>query len=118
MERLNAAWCRGGRGDVAMTRALTGDVVGSDPNAFAFLDPSLVGFDNAFYRNLQVDKGLLGFDQVIYYDMRSHNTVDYYVSNQGAFFGDFVVAMTKLGRIRVKTRATSGEIHRDCRFPN
>jgi len=24
----------------------------SDPNAFVFLDPSPVGFDNAFYRNL------------------------------------------------------------------
>ncbi|XP_066311082.1 uncharacterized protein [Miscanthus floridulus] len=31
----------------------------SDPNAFAFLDPSPVGFDNALYRNLQVGKGLL-----------------------------------------------------------
>ena len=37
----------------------------SDPNAFTFLDPSPVGFDNAFYRNLQVGKGLLGSDQVL-----------------------------------------------------
>ena len=28
------------------------DTCSSDPNAFAFLDPSPVGFDNAFYRNL------------------------------------------------------------------
>ena len=90
----------------------------SDPNAFAFLDPSLVGFDNAFYRNLQVGKGLLGSDQVIYSDMRSRSTVDYYVSNQGAFFDDFVTAMTKLGRIGVKTPATGGEIRRDCWFLN
>ena len=41
----------------------------SDPNAFAFLDPSPVGFDNAFYRNLQVGKGLLGSDQMIYSDI-------------------------------------------------
>ena len=40
-------------------------ICSSDPNAFAFLDPSPVGFDNAFYRNLQVGKGLLGSDQVI-----------------------------------------------------
>ena len=90
----------------------------SDPNAFAFLDPSPVGFDNAFYRNLQVGKGLLRSDQVLYSDMRSRSTVDYYASNQGAFFGDFVVAMTKLGRIGVKTPATGGEIRRDCQFLN
>ncbi|XP_066392603.1 peroxidase 51-like [Miscanthus floridulus] len=57
------------------------DTCSSDPNTFAFLDPSPVGFDNAFYRNLQVDKGLLGFDQVLYSDMRSRSTVDYYASN-------------------------------------
>ena len=50
--------------------------------------------------------------------MRSHSTVDYCASNQGAFFGYFVAAMTKLGRIGVKTPATGGEIRRDCRFPN
>ena len=36
------------------------DTCSSNPNAFAFLDHSSVGFDNAFYRNLQVGKGLLG----------------------------------------------------------
>ena len=50
--------------------------------------------------------------------MRSRSMVDYCASNQGAFFGDFVAAMTKLGRIGVKTPATGGEIRRDCRFPN
>ena len=50
--------------------------------------------------------------------MRSRSMVDYCASNQGVFFGDFVAAMTKLGRIRVKTPASGGEIRRDCRFPN
>ena len=50
--------------------------------------------------------------------MGSRSTVDYCASNQGAFFGNFVAAMTKLGRIGVKTPATGGEIRRDCRFPN
>ena len=85
----------------------------SNPNAFFFLDPSSVGFDNAFYWNLQVGKGLLGSDQVIYSDMRSRSTVNYYVSNQGAFFSNFMAAMTKLGRIGVKMLATGGEIRRD-----
>ena len=69
-----------------------------------------MGFDNASYRNLQVGKGLLGSDQVLYSDMRSRSMIDYYASNQGAFFGDFVATMTKLGRIGVKTPATGGEI--------
>ena len=90
----------------------------SEPNSFAFLDPSPVGFDNVFYRNIRVGKGLLGSDQVLYSDMRSRSKVDYYASNQGAFFGDFVAAMTKLGRIGVKIPATDSEIRRDCRFPN
>ena len=40
-----------------------------------------MGFDNAFYWNLQVGKGLLGSDQVLYSDMRSRSTVDYCASN-------------------------------------
>ena len=44
----------------------------------------------------------------------SRITVDYCASNQGAF----VAAMTKLGRIGVKTPATGVEIRRECRFPN
>ena len=77
----------------------------SDPNAFAFLDPSSVGFHNAFYH-------------VLYSDMRSRSTVDYNTSNQGVVFSDFMAAMTKLGRIGVNTPATGGEIHRDYRVPN
>ena len=50
--------------------------------------------------------------------MRSRSTGDYCASNQGAFFGDFVAAMTKLGWIGVNTLATGGEIRRDCRVPN
>ncbi|WVZ78756.1 hypothetical protein U9M48_026413 [Paspalum notatum var. saurae] len=91
----------------------------SNPSGgFAFLDPTPVGFDNAFYQSLQRGRGLLGSDQVLYSDTRSRGSVDYYASNQGAFFADFVAAMTKLGRIGVKTPATGGEIRRDCRFPN
>ena len=50
--------------------------------------------------------------------MGSRSTVDYCASNQGVFFGDFMAAMTKLGRIGVKTSATGVEIRRDCRFLN
>ena len=50
--------------------------------------------------------------------MGSRSTVDYCASNQGAFFDDFVTAMSNLRRIGVKTPATGVEIRRDCRFPN
>lgn len=83
----------------------------------AFLDPTPLGFDNSYYRNLQGGRGLLGSDQVLYTDPRSRGTVNYYASNQGTFFYDFTVAMTKLGRVGVKT-AADGEIRRDCRYTN
>lgn len=84
---------------------------------FAFLDDTPVGFDNSYFRNLQSGRGLLGSDQVLYTDTRSRATVSTYAANQGAFFADFVTAMSKLGRVGVKTAAT-GEIRRDCRFTN
>ncbi|KAG2613926.1 peroxidase 45-like [Panicum virgatum] len=91
---------------------------GANPSGgFAFLDPSPGGFDNAFYRNLQGGRGLLGSDQVLYSNQRSRGSVDAYAANQSAFFADFVAAVAKLGRIGVKTAAT-GEIRRDCQFPN
>ena len=83
-----------------------------------FLDgvtPSV--FDNSYYKNLQAGRGLLGSDQVLYTDKRSRGTVNYYASNQATFFYDFANAMTKLGRVGVKT-AANGEIRRDCRYPN
>ncbi|KAF8687469.1 hypothetical protein HU200_043162 [Digitaria exilis] len=89
----------------------------SNPNGFAFLDPSPVTFNNDYFKSLQGGKGLLGSDQVLFSDVRSRGTVNYYATNQGAFFGDFMAAMTKLGRVGVKT-AANGEIRRDCRFPN
>ncbi|KAJ1260632.1 hypothetical protein BS78_10G247600 [Paspalum vaginatum] len=97
---------------------LRGTCSSNPTSGFAFLDPTPVNFDNAFYRNLQGGRGLLGSDQVLYSDQRSRGTVDNYATNQGAFFADFVAAVTKLGRIGVKTAATGGEIRRDCRFPN
>ena len=86
--------------------------------SFAFLDAATPsGFDNSYFKNLQAGKGLLGSDQVLYTDQRSRGTVNYYASSQGTFFYDFANAMTKLGRVGVKT-AANGEIRRDCRTPN
>ncbi|CAN6176963.1 unnamed protein product [Urochloa humidicola] len=103
--------------DQSLASQLRGTCGSNPTNGFAFLDPSPVGFDNTFYRNLQAGRGILGSDQVLYSDTRSRAAVDGYAANQGAFFNDFVAAITKLGRIGVKT-AADGEIRRDCRFTN
>ncbi|BAF20363.1 peroxidase 45 [Oryza sativa Japonica Group] len=92
---------------------------GGNPNNFAFLNGATpAAFDNAYYRGLQQGRGLLGSDQALHADQRSRGTVDYYAWSQSAFFGGFAAAMTRLGRVGVKTAATGGEIRRDCRFPN
>ena len=103
--------------DQGLASQLRGTCGSNLSGGFAFFDPTPVSFDTAFYRNLQGGRGLLGTDQVLYSDQRSRGAVDNYASNQGAFFADFVAAITKLGRIGAKTAAT-GEIRRDCRFPN
>jgi peroxidase len=73
----------------------------SDPTSmrFAFFDGSPASFDNSYFRSLQSGRGLLGSDG------RSRATVNSYAGNQAAFFADFVSAMSKLGRIGVKTVA-------------
>ncbi|TVU08659.1 hypothetical protein EJB05_42070 [Eragrostis curvula] len=103
--------------DPAFAAQLNSTCNANPTTGFAFFDDTVVGFDNSYFRKLQVGRGVLGSDQVLYTDTRSRATVNNYATNQGAFFADFVMAMTKLGRVGVKTAAT-GEIRRDCRFPN
>ncbi|TVU08669.1 hypothetical protein EJB05_42080, partial [Eragrostis curvula] len=111
-----------GAGDPAMDPALASQLRGSCPGpgapGFAFLDAATpLRFDNAYYRNLRRGWGLLGSDQVLYADARSRAAVDRYAADERAFFDDFAAAMTRLGRIGVRT-ADDGEIRCDCRFPN
>ncbi|KAL5199415.1 hypothetical protein ABZP36_020618 [Zizania latifolia] len=105
--------------DSSFASSLRNTCAANPASGFAFLDgASPLRFDNAFYQNLRIGRGLLGSDQTLYSDPRSRGTVDLYAGNQGAFFNDFVNAITKLGRVGVKTAATGGEIRRDCRFQN
>ncbi|VAI41778.1 unnamed protein product [Triticum turgidum subsp. durum] len=121
---LGAADCdffkyRTGGNDQSMNPSFDAQLQGTCAKQnFAFLDDvTPIGFDNLYYRNLQNGRGLLGSDQVLYTDERSRGTVDFYAANQGTFFSDFAIAMTKLGRVGVKT-AADAEIRRDCRCPN
>ncbi|KAK4262382.1 hypothetical protein QN277_027950 [Acacia crassicarpa] len=70
-------------------------------------------FDNAYYQNLQQGKGLFTSDQILFTDPRSRPTVNSFASNKNVFNANFVTAMTKLGRVGVKT-ARNGKIRSDC----
>lgn len=102
----------------ALASQLRGSCPGQGAPGFALLDDATPArFDNKYYWNLRHGRGLLGSDQVLYADARSRAAVKRYASDERAFFDDFAAAMTRLGRVGVRT-AADGEIRRDCRFPN
>ncbi|XP_052181682.1 peroxidase 16 [Diospyros lotus] len=85
-----------------------------DPNIAVGMDPtSPRTFDNAYFKNLRQSKGLFISDQILFNDARSRATVDLFASNNAAFNEAFVAAITKLGRVGVKT-GNEGEIRRNC----
>lgn len=70
-------------------------------------------FDNVYYKNLVQGKGLFTSDQVLFTDPRSKNTVRTWASNTKSFNAAFIRAITKMGRIGVKT-GKNGNIRVDC----
>ncbi|KAG9456336.1 hypothetical protein H6P81_000844 [Aristolochia fimbriata] len=90
-----------------------------DPRIAINMDPTTPNtFDNAYFKNLQQGKGLFASDQTLFADPRSRGTVNFFASNHTAFRQAFVAAMTKLGRVGVKTGGRMGEIRRDCTAVN
>ncbi|KAK1291663.1 Peroxidase 45 [Acorus calamus] len=89
-----------------------------DPRIGVTLDPDTPQtFDNHYYTNLQKGMGLLTSDQVLFNDPRARPTVNLFASNATAFEEAFARAMTKLGRVGVKTGG-EGEVRRDCNVIN
>ncbi|GKU94863.1 hypothetical protein SLEP1_g8295 [Rubroshorea leprosula] len=85
-----------------------------DPIIAINMDPNTPKkFDNMYYKNLQQGKGAFTSDQVLFTDFRSKPTVNAWASNSQAFHKAFVRAITKLGRVGVKT-GKNGNIRRDC----
>ncbi|KAL4577495.1 hypothetical protein LXL04_013604 [Taraxacum kok-saghyz] len=85
-----------------------------DPRIAVNMDPNTPRtFDNVYYKNLQQGQGLFTSDQILFTDSRSKPTVDAWALSSKAFNDAFVAAMTKLGRVGVKT-GRSGNIRRDC----
>jgi peroxidase len=92
---------------------------GVDPNIALQLDPvTPQAFDNQYFVNLVNGRGLFTSDQVLYSDARSQPTVVAWAQNATDFEQAFVDAMTRLGRVGVKTDPSQGNIRRDCAFLN
>lgn len=70
-------------------------------------------FDHAYYGNLQKKLGLLETDQELYMDYRTKTLADGFGKDKQKFFVAFVLAMEKMGSIKIK-KGKKGEIRRDC----
>mgnify|MGYP000246951518 CR=1 FL=1 len=85
-----------------------------DVNIVQALDPiTPFSFDNNYYKNLLLGKGLLASDEALYTDPQTKNIVKLFATNQERFFTSFTSAMVKLGNVGVKT-GTQGNIRRNC----
>ncbi|XP_075493407.1 peroxidase 73-like [Primulina tabacum] len=85
-----------------------------DPTIAIDMDPTTPRiFDNAYFKNLKNGKGLFTSDQVLFTDRRSRPTVNTWAKKPLTFNNAFIQAITKLGRVGVKT-AKNGNIRFDC----
>nr|ACN60160.1 peroxidase [Tamarix hispida] len=87
-----------------------------DPTIAVPMDPiTPVKFDNLYYQNLVDKMGMFTSDQVLFSESNSfsRSIVVEWANDQSAFFSAFATAMTKLGRVGVKT-GNQGEIRRSC----
>lgn len=74
-------------------------------------------FDNDYYQNLLVRRGLLHSDQELFNNGSQDALVRNYANNAAAFNSDFTAAMVRMGSISPLT-GTNGEIRRNCRLVN
>lgn len=74
-------------------------------------------FDNQYYKNLQLGMGLFTSDQVLFTDPRSKPSVNFWAQSPSSFQRAFISAITKLGRVGVKT-GSNGNIRQDCAIFN
>lgn len=74
-------------------------------------------FDNAYFKNLQSQKGLLHSDQQLFSGGSTNSQVNTYSSNSATFSSDFTSAMIKMGNLNPLT-GTNGQIRTNCRKTN
>ncbi|KAK8566282.1 hypothetical protein V6N12_059811 [Hibiscus sabdariffa] len=91
---------------------------GGDQNLFFLDSVSPINFDNSYFKNLLVNKGLLNSDQVLFtMSGASRELVKTYAYNQELFFQQFAKSMIKMGNISPLT-GNKGEIRNNCRKVN
>ncbi|KAL2622237.1 hypothetical protein R1flu_002442 [Riccia fluitans] len=94
---------------------------GGDGSVLNNLDQGTpTAFDNSYYNNLLVNKGLLNSDQVLESTSGStttQNLVTSFGGDQSSFFSQFSASMLKMGRISPKS-SSNGQIRTNCRVVN
>ena len=70
-------------------------------------------FDNTYFQNLLLDKGLFTSDSALKVDARTIPIVQEYATDEHSFFTNFITSMVAMGRIDILT-GTQGEIRRHC----
>lgn len=85
---------------------------GGDNNVVP-MDPTPTSFDNAYFKDLLVKKGLFHSDQQLFHGGSTDSFVTAYAANPSAFAADFARAMVKMGKLGPLT-GTKGEIRKKC----
>ena len=108
--------------DAGLAESLQSLCAGGDGNQTSALDVSTPNaFDNAYYKNLLLEKGLLSSDQGLFSSpegvARTKALVETYSQDSEHFFCHFASSMIKMGNIEVKT-GTTDEIRLNCSVVN
>ncbi|OIW07429.1 hypothetical protein TanjilG_19270 [Lupinus angustifolius] len=74
-------------------------------------------FDNAYFKNLQSNKGLFHSDQELFNGGSTDSQVNTYSTNFATFRTDFANAMIKMGNLNPLT-GSNGQIRTDCKKIN
>ncbi|KAG6522814.1 hypothetical protein ZIOFF_019969 [Zingiber officinale] len=91
---------------------------GGDQNLFPTDFVSPARFDNFYFKNLLVGKGLLSSDEILFTGSpETRRLVELYAADAGAFFAQFVKSIVKMGNITPLT-GSKGEIRYNCRKIN
>lgn len=88
----------------------------SDPRVFLDQNSSFL-FDNQFYNQMRLRRGVLHLDQQLAFDSLSRDIVEDFAANDGTFQERFANAMIKLGSIGVLD-GNEGDVRRNCRAFN
>ncbi|KAL2488560.1 Peroxidase 52 [Forsythia ovata] len=90
---------------------------GGDDNLSPLDAASPFSFDNAYFRNLVNNKGLLHSDQQLFSGASTDSQVTTYSTNPATFHADFASAMIKMGSLSPLT-GNDGQIRTNCRKTN